>query len=925
MVEKYNPQAIEAKWQKQWAEDKLYEVHEDPSRPKFYFLTMYPYPSGDLHIGHWYAMAPSDAAARYRRMKGYNVLFPIGFDSFGLPAENAAIKRGIHPWTWTYRNIENMRRQLRSMGAMFDWSREIITSEPEYYKWNQWFFLKLYELGLAYRTYAPVDWCPNCNTTLAREQVVGENRECERCGTPVTKKDLNQWLFKITHYAEELLDFSKIDWPERVKTMQTNWIGRSEGAAIVFKSEQGDDITVFTTRADTVFGATFMVLAPEHPLVNKLTTGERRAEVDAYVQQARRASEIDRLAVDKEKTGVFIGAYAVNPVNEARIPIYIADYVLMQYGTGAIMGVPAHDWRDFVFALNYGLPILPVIDRPDRLTKSFAPSGTMNEGFADALQATGIPFDEREGSLYITIPPEKVSRYIQLAQRFVRQNSWNEVVGTHWVFIFHDGVLEWNSLESERDILSRCKQLEAGVRDKRTLMEMLWSREFYRDALYHDQYGTMIHSGEFTGTPGEVARQRVAEWLAQKGLGKPAVTYRLRDWLISRQRYWGTPIPIIYCSECGTVPVPYEDLPVVLPEDAQFLPTGESPLKYHEGFRKVTCPRCGGSAEREIDTMDTFVDSSWYQYRYLSPHEDRAPFDPDQGRYWLPVDLYTGGIEHATLHLLYTRFFTKAMRDIGLVNFDEPMTRLYNQGIILGEDSEKMSKSRGNVVSPDDYVNAVGADVVRAYLMFIGPWNEGGPWNSRGIDGVVRFLNRVWNLVVAEREVEGTPLTHLADITTLRRLTHQTIKRVSEDLENFRFNTAIAALMEFNNYLVKAKETAVYGTVAWEEAIESLLLLLAPICPHITEELWERTGRPYSIHQQAWPAWDATIAAEDTFTLVIQVNGKIRDKIDVPISIGEDEAKALALASENVRRFTDGQKPTKVIYVPGRLVNVVIR
>ncbi|OGO42672.1 MAG: leucine--tRNA ligase [Chloroflexi bacterium RBG_16_57_9] len=920
MVEKYNPQAIEARWQKQWAEDKLYEAHKDPSRPKFYFLTMYPYPSGDLHIGHWYAMAPSDTAARYRRMQGYNVLFPIGFDSFGLPAENAAIKRGIHPWTWTYRNIENMRRQLRSMGAMFDWSCEVITSDPEYYKWNQWFFLKFYELGLTYRTYAPVDWCPNCNTTLAREQVVGENRQCERCGTPVIKKDLNQWLFKITRYADELLDFSKIDWPERVKTMQTNWIGRSEGADIVFKSEQGDDITVFTTRADTVFGATFMVLAPEHPLVDKLTTGDRRAEVDSYVHQARRASEIDRLAVDKEKTGVYIGAYAVNPVNDARIPIYIADYVLMQYGTGAIMGVPAHDWRDFVFALKYGLPILPVIDRPDGLTKSFALAGTMKEGFSDRLQAEGIPFEEREGSLQITIPPEKVNRYVQLAQQFIRQDSWNEVVGIRWVFIFHDDVWEWNSLESEQHILTRCQQLEPGVRDKRTLMEMLWSLEFYRDALYHDQYGTMIHSGEFTGTPGEVARQRVAE-----RLGKPAVTYRLRDWLISRQRYWGTPIPIIYCSECGTVPVPYEDLPVVLPEDAQFLPTGESPLKYHEGFRKVACPQCGGSAEREIDTMDTFVDSSWYQYRYLSPHYNQAPFDPEQGRYWLPVDQYTGGIEHATLHLMYTRFFTKAMRDIGVVDFDEPMTRLYNQGIILGEDSEKMSKSRGNVVSPDDYVNAVGADAVRAYLMFIGPWNEGGPWNSRGIDGVVRFLNRVWNLIVAEREVEGTTLSHPADITTLRRLTHQTIKRVSEDLENFRFNTAIAALMEFNNYLVKAKETAVYGTVAWEEAIENLLLLLAPICPHNTEELWGRTGRPYSIHQQAWPMWDPTIAAEDTFTLVIQVNGKIRDKIDVPVSIGEDEAKAIALASENVRRFTDGQKPTKVIYVPGRLVNVVVR
>jgi leucyl-tRNA synthetase len=839
-----------------------------------------------------------------------------------------------------------MRRQLRSMGAMWAWDREVITCEPEYYKWTQWFFLKLYEMGLAYREYAPVDWCPNCNTTLAREQVWGEDRHCERCGTPVIKKNLNQWFFRITRYADELLDFSKIDWPERVRIMQTNWIGRSEGAEVTFKvapesSSRGHALPVFTTRPDTLWGATFMVLAPEHPLVDELTQPECREVVEAYKLQAARASDIERTAAEREKTGVFIGAYAINPVNDERIPIWVADYVLMTYGTGAIMAVPAHDARDFEFALKFGLPIIPVIARPDDVARSFVFPGSVRPGLAEALTEAGIEFTagphrDLGEALYVTLHGDnQIDRYVELVRAHLLPGSWNEVVGAGWVFIFEDGVREFNSIEADREILARCKKLELAVRDRRTVMEMLNGLAFYRDVLYHDTYGTMINSGPFTGTPGDVARQKVTAWLEQCDTGKFAVNYRLHDWLISRQRMWGAPIPIIYCAQCGTVPVPYQDLPVLLPDDAQFLPTGESPLKYHAGFRIAKCPVCGGNAERETDTMDTFMCSSWYQYAYVTPyhkpgqqlHRDDLPWDEAQGRYWLPVDQYTGGIEHATMHLMYTRFFTKALRDMGVVWFDEPMLRLFNQGIILGEDNEKMSKSRGNVVAPDDLVARYGADTVRTYLMFIGPWEMGGPWSSTGIEGVSRFFNRVWTLVT---EPPGSGSGSHArpgdrEVRDLRRKTHQTIRKVSEDLDGFRFNTAVAALMELNNVLVKAKDTAVYGTPAWHEAVESLLLLVAPIAPHISEELWARLDKPYSIHQQRWPAWDPEVAREEIITLVVQINGKVRDKLEVPADVTEEQARALALEAPGVKRHLDGQKPVKVIYVPGKLVNIVAR
>jgi leucyl-tRNA synthetase len=817
MVPKYNPQEIEKKWQARWEGDHIYEVHETSKRPKWYALTMFPYTSGDLHIGHWYAMAPSDVHARFKRMQGYNVLHPIGFDAFGLPAENAAIKHGIHPHTWTMRNIENMRRQLKSIGAMYDWSREVITCLPEYYKWTQWFFLKLYEAGLAYRAKAPANWCPQCKTVLANEQVVGEG-VCERCGTPVIRKDLEQWFFRITKYAEELLEFAGIEWPERVKIMQRNWIGKSVGVEISFgldvKGVSEKEIKVFTTRPDTIFGVTFMVLAPEHPLVAKLTTSAHKDEVREYIEWTRGQTEIERLSTEKEKTGVFIGAHVINKLNGEKVPIWIADYVLLSYGTGAVMGVPAHDQRDFEFAQDFGLPIKVVI----------SPPGWSGEPLKEAYVETGI----------------------------------------------------------------------------------------------------IVNSAQFNGLPNEQGKEAVSDFMEAKGYGKRTTTYRLRDWLISRQRYWGAPIPIVYCPKCGAVAVPEKDLPVLLPEDAEFKPTGESPLKYCASFVNTTCPKCGGHAQRETDTMDTFMCSNWYFLRYTSPGYDKGPVEPQKLAYWMPVDQYTGGAEHATMHLFYARFFTKAIRDLGLVKFGEPFTRLFNQGtVVLG--GAKMSKSRGNVVTPDEYVEKMGADTVRAYLMFVGPWDQGGGWDDSGISGLWRWLNRVWNLVLEEQKDAHLPPIDQTTENELRRRTHKTIRKVSEDYEKFRFNTMIAALMEFTNYLAKVKEERSVANSAWKETIDTLLLLLAPSVPHLAEELWERTGHPYSIHNQSFPSWDEKLVVEEQFTLVIQVNGRLRDRVEVPVSIAESEARELALGRERVKVHTGSREISDIIYVPGRLVNIVVK
>ncbi len=812
MADRYDPQEIEKKWQQKWADDDLYKVRDDDPRPKWYSLTMFPYTSGDLHIGHWYNNIPADVHARYMRMRGYNVLHPYGFDAFGLPAENAAIKRGIHPFKWTMQNIYNMRRQVKSIGAVYDWSREIITCLPEYYKWTEWFFLKLYEAGLAYRARAPVNWCPDCQTVLANEQVVGEG-VCERCETPVIRRDLEQWFFRITKYADELLNFDGIDWPERIKSMQRNWIGKSFGTEISFALDHPGvaekEIKVFTTRPDTVFGVTFMVLAPEHPLVAGLTSPEKKAEVEAYVLKSRRQSEIERLSTEKEKDGVFTGAYCVNRLNGQKVPIWIADYVLLSYGTGAVMAVPAHDERDFAFAKKYRLPVPVVISPPD-----------------------------------------------------------------------------WDG----RDL-----------------------KEAYIEP------GTMVNSGRFDGLPSQQGIDAVTAYLAEKGWGKRTVSYKIRDWLISRQRYWGAPIPIIYCKKCGTVPVPEKDLPVLLPEDAEFKPTGESPLKYHQQFFNTKCPKCGGPAERETDTMDTFVCSSWYFLRYTSPHYEKAAFDSAKMKHWLPVDFYTGGAEHAVMHLLYARFFIKAIRDIGIVDFDEPFLRLFNNGIILSG-HEKMSKSKGNVVNPDDYVNSLGADTLRGYFMFLGPWDQGGEWDDSGISGMSRWMKRIWTLVLDDYKSAGSR----GDLE-LARFTHRTIKKVTEDIEKIRFNTMVAALMEFTNYLGKVKDEGSVGNPAWDLAIKTLLLLLAPTAPHISEELWHRAGYDYSIHSQPWPHWNEDLVKEEEITLVVQVNGKVRDRIAAPASITGQEAVQTALDSARVQPYLEGKQVVNKIYVPGKLVNIVVK
>ena len=816
-ADRYDPSSFEAKWRARWAADELDAARDDDPRPKRYILTMYPYPSGDLHIGHWYAAVGPDIVARVHRMRGENVMFPMGFDSFGLPAENAAIARNIHPAIWTAANIERMRAQFKTMGAMFDWSREVITSDPSYYRWTQWIFSQFYRAGLAYKAMAPVDWCPKDQVVLAREQVEGADRHCWRCGTPVVKRDLEQWFFRITNYSDELLDFSAIDYPDPIRLMQTNWIGRSEGAEIDFPvdAEGVEPIRVFTTRPDTIFGATFMVLAPEHPLVSVLTTDDRRTDVEAYVAVARRETEIDRMSTDREKSGVFIGAHAVNPMTNERIPIWIADYVLPGYGTGAIMAVPAHDERDFAFARRYDLPVRYVV----------APaSGELPSNAAFAAHST----DE-----------------------------------------------------------------------------------------------VLIDSGEFTGMRATDAIGAITRQLEDTGLGTRAVTYRQRDWLVSRQRYWGAPIPIVYCDEHGPQLLPDEQLPVVLPDDVDFAPTGVSPLQQHAEWLAARCPVCDGPARRETDTLDTFVDSAWYFLRYCSPHDTERAWDPEQAAMWMPMHIYTGGAEHGVLHLLYFRFLVKALRDLGLLPWDEPTHVLRNQGQILGADHQRMSKSRGNVQAPDDLVARYGSDTIRAFLMFIGPWDQGGPWSSSGIEGVHRFLGRVWHLAQAPADGQGAIAGAEELERALTRATHVAIREVEADYLAFHFNTGVAKLMELTNAIAKAREAGLSGTSTYRNAIDTLLLLLAPVAPHVTEELWERRGGTSSIHRQPWPMHDPAIASADTIELPVQVNGKLRDRLVVTPDTSREEIERMVLASEKVQAHLGGKPPAKLIHVGGRLVNVV--
>ena len=814
---------IESKWRDYWERNNLHRTDLSDYGKKLYSLVMFSYPSADkLHVGHWYNFGPADTWTRMKKMQGYNVFEPMGFDSFGLPAENYAIKTGINPAISIAKNIEIIRKQLKQIGAMYDWSRELSTSDPEYYKWTQWLFLKFFENGQAVRKEAPVNWCPSCRTVLANEQVI-EGR-CERCETPITKRNLKQWFLKITDYADRLLaGLDNLDWPEKTMDMQRNWIGRSEGTEIIFIEEKtGERIPVFTTRADTLFGVTYLVLAPEHPLVEKLTAPERMSEVENYIDESRRLTEIERLSTVKEKTGVFIGSHCKNPINGNRIPIWIADYVLYSYGTGAVMAVPGHDQRDWEFARKFDLPVRQVIQ-----------------------PSVGSDVDLSEAA-------------------FV-------------------------------------------------------------------EYGTMVNSGEFDGLNSAEGIRKVTKRLKQEGHGDFSITYKLRDWLISRQRYWGAPIPIIRCRKCGEVAVPEKDLPVLLPDIDDFRPAddGRSPLAKVPGFVRTECPKCGEEAERETETMDTFVDSSWYFLRYLDPEYKEGPWDPKLVKKWLPIDMYIGGAEHAVMHLLYTRYFCMFLNDIDLIDFDEPFPKLRHQGVIT-TGGAKISKSRGNVINPDYFIDLYGSDTFRMYLMFMGSYQHGGDWDDSGINGISRFLSRVYRLVARCTESSKQPAhpTSSDSENKLRDLNYRlnlTIKRVTHDIENLDLNTAVAATMELVNDLYKADEIGLSASDIYSHAIKQLVLILAPMAPHLSEELWQMTGATGSVFQEPWPAWDQDALKRDTITMVVQINGKLRGSFNVPQNITEEEFVEMVSRDSSVARHLKGKKVVKMIFVPGKLLNMVVR
>lgn len=805
----YNPSEIEPKWQQIWANDQRYHTNESSAKPKYYVTGMFPYPSGaGMHTGHFMEHSIVDAVTRFRRALGYNVMYPIGWDSFGLPAENYAIKTGRKPRETTADNIANFKKQLRSVGASIDWSREINTSDPEYYKWTQWIFTKLFEKDLAYQKESLQWWCPKDKTVLANEQVI--DGKCWRCDSVVVKKSMKQWFFRITAYAEQLLaELPEMDWPDKIKIAQTNWIGKSEGAEITFQVDGSDDtITVFSTRPDTIFGATFLVLAPEHPLARTLLNDETRELVENYINDAVKKSEIERSNDTKEKTGVFSGSYAINPATGQKIPIWIADYVLGGYGTGAVMGVPAHDDRDFAFAEKFELPVVEVIERP------------------------------------------------------------------------------------EDDIDT--------------------------DACYHGE-GVLVNSGAFDGTRSEDAREQIVAWLEQEGKGKSQITYKMRDWLISRQRYWGAPIPIIYCPEHGAVPAPESDLPVLLPDVDDFQPRGDgkSVLAAQEDWVQTTCPVCGSPARRETDTMDGYACSSWYLLRYTDPHNTQQAWAPDKVNYWAPLDMYVGG-DHATAHLLYVRFWTHVFSELGLTDFAEPVKKLVYHGLIQAEDGRKMSKSLGNVVDPLEVINAgYGADALRTFELFLGPINENSSWNSRGIAGVYRFLNRLWMLV---QEFDDSDKTGTSDTQKLDTIINSTTKKVTDDIHRLSFNTAIAALMECVNDLYKLK-VAGYSE-DWRPHLKTLVQLVQPFAPHMAAELWQQLGETSQLDFAAWPVWANAKIASDSLLIIVQVNGKLRAKLEVAADASEEQIKDLALADANVQKFVPAE-PKKIIYVKGKLVNIV--
>lgn len=792
---------IEEKWQRYWDEHSTFKAVAGSALPKYYCLEMFPYPSGKIHMGHVRNYTIADVVARHKAMQGFNVLHPMGYDAFGQPAENAAIKNKTKPDTWTHKCIDWMREELKRMGFSYDWSREISTCDSNYYKWNQWIFLKMFEAGLAYRKAADVNWCSSCETTLANEEVADGG--CWRCHAKVEQKDLEQWFLKITAYKERLLqDLEQLrEWPERVLAMQRNWIGKSQGVEIYFRlKENGTVIPVFTTRVDTIFGATYLVLAPEHPLVEEIIKGKpQKSEVRQFAQKVSKESKIVRSSTDVKKEGVFTGAFAINPVNNQEIPIWVADYVLMEYGTGAIMAVPAHDQRDFLFAREHDLSMRIVIQPAARI-----------------------------------------------------QQSANEMTEAY-----------------EGD-------------------------------------GVQVNSGKFDGLPNEEAKLKIAEWMEQSGIGKIQTHWRLRDWLISRQRYWGTPIPIIYCQKCGIVPVPYEDLPVQLPKEAPFTGEGGSPLQKVKDFVHAKCPRCLAPARRETDTMATFFDSSWYFLRFCSPAFGQGPFDTKEAAYWMPVDQYIGGIEHAILHLLYSRFFTKFFKDLGMVSFDEPFKRLLTQGMVL-KDGEVMSKSRGNIVDPDSIINGYGADTLRLFILFAAPPETELEWDDRGIEGAHRFLNRVWRIQDTLKEKADPEIV---------RVMHKTIKKVSDDIVAFKFNTAIASLMEFVN--------AIYQYGADRAVFSNLILMLAPIAPHFCEEAWQRLGNTASVFRAAWPGFEQAMLTDETVTVVVQVNGKVRSKLEVPCDMPEEKLEHLAKSDEKVKPWIEGKAIRNVVVVPKKLVNIVV-
>lgn len=937
---------IEEKWQKRWQETGLYHFNQKSDQKKLYALEMFSYPSGaKLHLGHWYNFGVADTWARYKKMNGFHLFHPMGFDAFGLPAENYAIKTGVHPSISTEKNIATMEEQLKRIGGSWDWNHEVVTCRPDYYKWTQWMFLKLYEKGLAYKKEAPVNYCPSCNTVLANEQVV--SGACERCGTEVVRKNMSQWFFKITDYADELLSgLDSLNWPLKTKTLQRNWIGKSNGAYVDFKVLNTEEkFQVFTTRADTLFGATYCVLAPEHPLVDKIVTKEQKELVAKYQEEASKQSEIERTSTVKEKTGVFTGAYAINPVNGKEIPIWISDYVLITYGTGAIMAVPAHDDRDFDFAKKFNLPIIPVL-----APRFYDKENPIQEGKENTQRDTvimivryqdeflGVTYQQFGWQTFVMGGIESNEDIFTAAKRELEEEtgyydieSIREIpfVTQDVFYAAHKGVNRLTTNKIVEVVLKsktshRISEEEQEIQvpvwvSKDKLQEWLTIESHQKIAEYYFQGdhafiedGIHINSDFLDGLDKEEALHSMYAWLESHEVGKKTTTYKLRDWLVSRQRYWGAPIPIVYCDKCGVVPVPESDLPVLLPMDVEFRPDGESPLKRCAEFYHTACPHCGEKATREVDTLDTFVCSSWYFLRYPDAKNSEAPFDCDLINQLLPVDMYVGGVEHACMHLLYARFFTKALRDMGYLNFDEPFQSLVHQGTILGPDGEKMSKSRGNTVSPDEYVEQYGADVLRGYLMFGFNYVDGGPWTDDGIRSIYKFYGKVERLTKALVEEQR-------EINDLEKVLHKTIFAVRSDIDKFQFNTCISRIMEYSNALVKYEKVGIPRYY-----IEQLLLLLAPFAPHITEELWETIGNEFSIYHQSYPEYDEHKIKEDTIVIGVQVNGKLRGEVLVHQDDTSKMVEEKVLKLESIQKHLDGKEIKKFIYVPCKIVNIVV-